>query len=238
MNFDFFNTIRKSDRTEALNTLIAGSYPRRELFLVTALAAGIAGIGLITDDLVLIIGSMIVAPLLLPQLALGLGLAIGDYKLIGTSLKTIMIGTIVSVLFVIPIGLLLENNKFLDFSSYYSTIKPTFASSFVAILAGIVSAFAISKKNLSSSMAGVAIAVALVPPLAAIGIAISRLDLDHFIQTSMQYSLNVVIIATFSSFVFRYLHFEESLRQAHKTFKNEEKEAKREAEESNSLKII
>lgn len=232
MNFDFFNTIRRSDRTEALNTLIAGSYPRRELFLVTALAAGIAGIGLITDNLILIIGSMIVAPLLLPLLALGLALAIDDGRLLFAAFKTISIATIVSVLFVIPIAIILDDASYQAYDSFYLGIKPTVASSIVAILAGVISAFAVSKKNLNSSMSGVAISVALMPPLAGIGIAIAHNNIGQIINTTGQYTANVILIAAFSALVFNYLHFSESLRQVSKALKNEERVAEKEKAET------
>lgn len=228
MNFNFFNTIRKSDRTEALNLLISGSFPRRELFLVITLAAGIAAIGLIKDDLTLIIGSMIVAPLLMPLLGLGLGLGLGDFKLMYASFKTIVLATIFSIAFVIPLALMLESPPLHDLDSFYSRIEPSVTSSIVAILAGIISAFAISKHNLNSSMSGVAISVALVPPLAAIGIAIASGDKTQILRTAGQYTANILLIAVFSSFVFRYLRYGESLKQARKTLKSEEREAQKE----------
>jgi hypothetical protein len=132
VNFDFFNTIRKSDRTEALEKIIDGGYPRRSLFLVSALASGIAAIGLITDDVVLIIGSMIVAPLLLPLLSLGLGFALFDPRLTYESSKTVVFGALVSVLFVLPLAYLLGNIAYLEPGSYYLSIQPSLESSLVA----------------------------------------------------------------------------------------------------------
>ena len=232
MNFDFFKTIRKSDRTEALDALIKGSYPRRELFLVTALAAGIAGIGLIGDNIVLIIGSMIIAPLLMPLLGLGLGIAIRNGSVFWASSKTILIGTIVSVLFVIPIALTLDGDLLNVDGSFYQTIAPTLESTLVAVFAGIVSAFAVAKQSLSNSMSGVAISVALVPPLAGTGIAIANLNSEQILATAGQYFLNVSIIALFSAGVFSYLHFEDSLRDARKKFRQEQKEAEKEVKEA------
>lgn len=235
MNFEFFNTLRKSDRTEALNNLMSGSYPRRELFLVITLASGIAAIGLIKDDLTLIIGSMIVAPLLMPLLGLGLGIAIGDGKLILTSLRTVLVATVLCILFVIPFAMFVKDPALHHYNSFYSEIEPSMRSSIVAVLAGIISAFAISKQNLNSSMSGVAISVSLIPPLAAIGVAIAAWETDEVLRTAGQYALNVFLIAVFSAAVFAYLKYGESTKEAQRAYKKEERVAKKEnAEASNA----
>jgi len=228
MNINFFDTVRKSEVTEALSKIIEGGYPRRELFLVTMLASGIATVGLIYDNVVLIIGSMIVAPLLLPLLSLGVGIAVFDFKIVRSSAQSILIGSVASILFVIPIALLLGGEFYRADDSYYSTIYPTVESSFVAIIAGIIAAFAISKEKLNDSMAGVAVAVALMPPLASIGIAISNLDGATMLDTGAQFLLNVALIALASAAVFRYLDFDQSITHIKKKVLKEKKAKKKE----------
>jgi uncharacterized hydrophobic protein (TIGR00271 family) len=228
MKKNFFHTLKKSDVTEALEKIIDGGYPRRELFLVTSLASGIAAIGLLTDSTVLIIGSMIIAPLLMPLLSVGVGIASFDLKLIAKSLTSIAIGALASLIIVIPLSLVLGSKEYLVSGSYYLTISPTIESVIVAIFAGIVSAFAVSKKALSDSMSGVAISVALIPPLAATGIALSNLDWDRVLDTGTQFLMNVLIISITSAIVFKYLDFDTSISDIKKYQSKTEKEVKKE----------
>ena len=228
MNIHFFDTVRASEVTDALEKIIKGGFPRRELFLVTALASGIAGIGLLTDEVVLIIGSMIVAPLLLPLLSVGVGVAALDMKLTLNSLKGVVIGCSVSVLFVIPLALLLSSTDYQNNASYYATIRPSVESALVAGFAGVVSAFAVSKKELSDSMAGVAISVALIPPLAATGIALADLNMQSLLSTAGQFAMNVGLIILTSAIIFRYLDFDKSIATIRKNMRKESRKKKSE----------
>jgi len=232
MQFNFFDTIRKSDRTEAINNILEGSYPRRELFLITALSAVIAAVGLKTDNLVLVIGSMIIAPLLMPLLGSGLGIAMENRQIVATSIRTIAIATVASLLLVVPFALLVTGQSHTADDSFYNSIVPNFESAVVAVIAGIVSTFAVSKERLNESISGVAISVALVPPLAGLGIAISEVNQSLIITTGGQYLMNVALIIATSAAVFRYLDFDESLIEARKKLTQEAKTAKREASES------
>ena len=86
-------------------------------------------------------------------------------------------------------------------------LNPTLLDLGVAIFAGIAGAYTKAYKEILQSLAGVAIAVALVPPLAVAGIGIGRLDLNFFAQAFLLFSTNLVGILLAATFTFRILGY-------------------------------
>ena len=82
----------------------------------------------------------------------------------------------------------------------------------VAIAAGIAGAYTKSHKEIAQSLAGVAIAVALVPPLAVAGIGLGRFDLEFFSLAFLLFSTNLIGIVLAATFTFRVLGFSPVVR--------------------------
>jgi uncharacterized hydrophobic protein (TIGR00271 family) len=148
-----------------------GSVFSFSFFLMLALAAAIATLGLIANSAPAIIGAMIIAPLMTPIMSLSYGLATFERQLIIRSLLTVFAGTILVValgcLITLVFGLRITGSEILNRTA------PTVIDLGVALAAGAAAAFANTRRSILSSIAGVAIAVALVPPLAVSGIGLA-----------------------------------------------------------------
>jgi uncharacterized membrane protein len=91
-------------------------------------------------------------------------------------------------------------------------LNPTLLDLAVAIISGIAAAYSKSFREIIQSLAGVAIAVALVPPLAVAGIGIGRMDFYFFFQAFLLFSTNLVGIIIAATFTFRVLGFSAVVR--------------------------
>ena len=149
----------------------SNAIPSLGFFLMLGLSAIIATLGLIADSAPAIIGAMIIAPLMAPIVSVAYGTACMDWRQIILSITTIVAGTLVVIAIayvgVEAVGLRIAGSEILARTS------PSFLDLGVALAAGCAGAFAQTRPSIASSIAGVAIAVALVPPLAVTGIGLS-----------------------------------------------------------------
>lgn len=145
-----------------------------------ALASVIAAGGVIGDSTPAVIGAMIIAPLGTPIYGLALGAVIGDRHEIRHSLLLLVGGIAVNVLIGVLIGLVTFNRMPLDVNpQIVGRTAPTLLELSVAVATGLAGSFALSRKDVSDILAGVAIAISLVPVLAVVGITLGggRADL-------------------------------------------------------------
>ena len=148
-----------------------GSVPSFGFFFMLGLAAAIATLGLIADSAPAIIGAMIIAPLMAPIVSLAYGLTAFEKGLARRSIVTVIAGTIFVVALAYLITLLFGLR--ITGSEILSRTSPTLIDLAIAMAAGGAAAFASTRRSIASSIAGVAIAVALVPPLAVSGIGLA-----------------------------------------------------------------
>lgn len=147
------------------------SVPTLSFFLMLALATSIATLGLLANSTPAIIGAMIIAPLMAPIMSLAFGIVDFDIRLTARSIFSVTAGIALVVglayLQTRLVGLRIAESEILDRTS------PSLIDLGVAMAAGAAAAFAYSRRSIMNSIAGVAIAVALVPPLAVTGIGIA-----------------------------------------------------------------
>ncbi len=131
----------------------------------------IASLGLISNSTAVVIGAMIVAPLMDPILSPAFGLAVSDGKLIRRSAVTIGFGVlaVIGTAALISLGLGISHVQ----SEITGRTSPNLIDLGIAIAAAVAGSFSMTRKQLSNSIAGVAIAVALVPPLCVSGIGLT-----------------------------------------------------------------
>ena len=158
-------------RNDVYRSRIASSKPSLGFFLLLICSAVIATLGLISNSTAVVIGAMIVAPLMDPILSLAFGLAISDQRLIKRSAITVAIGVITVVGTATLFAWLLDASEVNR--EIYSRTAPNLIDLGIAVAAAIAGAFTLTRDRLSNSIAGVAIAVALVPPLCVCGIGLS-----------------------------------------------------------------
>ena len=161
--------------------------------------------GLYANSAPVIIGAMILAPLMSPIISLAMGLARTEVTLIRNSLQTLGVGIGAGLFCAILVAWImpLENMT----PEMHARVAPTLLDLSVAIISGIAGAYAHAKEEIAKSLAGVAIAVALVPPLSVAGIGFGWGDWPMARGASLLFITNLVGIALAASATFLVLGF-------------------------------
>jgi len=144
--------------------------------ILMVLSTLLASLGLYADSAPVIIGAMILAPLMSPIVSLAMAFARQDEKLLMASLKTLGIGWFLAIAFAMGLSFLLPLQ--IETGEIAARLRPTLLDLGVAIISGIASAYAYARAQAAKGLAGVAIAVALVPPLAVTGIGLGWLSAE------------------------------------------------------------
>ncbi|MFB6145510.1 MAG: TIGR00341 family protein [Candidatus Nanohaloarchaea archaeon] len=163
-----------------------------------ALSAVIASLGLAADNIVVVVGAMMVAPILSPFISGALSLAVGDSNLLFESVKT----GVLSVLLAIFMAFLVMLPFPVGYTPALGLVStPSVVSVMLALLVGGAAALTFAT-GLRDEIAGVAVAIALIPPIASIGIGLSMMDIGMVMNAGAVAGMNIlsVIIAGFTSF--------------------------------------
>ena len=158
--------------TNQLNqTFLEASLPSSKFYSLLALAGAISTFGLLTNSAATIIGAMIIAPLMNPIITLAYALVVLSPRLFERSIFTLLTG----VILVIAIGYLTTEVLGLKVvgSEILGRTQPNSLDLGVAVAAGTAAAFANTRRSIANTLPGVAISVALVPPLSVVGIGLS-----------------------------------------------------------------
>ena len=194
-------------RSTMIENIRTASMPGFDYFFLVVLSAAIATLGLINDSPAVIIGAMLVAPLMSPILGIGLGSITADTKLAQNSVTALIRGAILSIILA---ALLTLSNIYLPFApslidipgEVLSRTQPTPNDLIIALAGGLAAAYSLSQPQLSAALPGVAIATALMPPLATIGIGIALGRWDIAGGASLLFLTNAVTIAFAATLVF------------------------------------
>ena len=198
----------RSERHDAIERLISQGTFHSGYYLLLLLATLIVTPGLLIDNVAVIIGGMILAPLLIPLLSISLSLVSGSTAGFVRSLKIL----IVSILVTVGTSALLTT-ILAEAGLVVSWIPETINTGvyiFIAFCSGVAAAFAWVKENLSSSVAGVAVAVSLLPPLCAVGIGLAHWQPMLMKNSSVLFLANLVGICMAGFLVFWILGFIDS----------------------------
>ena len=168
-----------------------------------ALASAIAAGGVIGDSTPAVIGAMIIAPLGTPIYGLALGAVIGERHEIRRSLLLLVGGIAVNILIGVLIGLLTFDRMPLDVNpQVVGRTAPTLLDLGVAVATGLAGSFALARKDVSDILAGVAIAISLVPVLAVVGITLGGGRADLALGAFILFLTNAAAILIAGAVVF------------------------------------
>ncbi len=166
-------------------------------FVLIVLSTLLAALGLVANSVAVIIGAMLVAPLMTPIMAAAASLVLTDIRRLITSVLVIAAGTAAAIgtgVFVTWLGL----GTFTSAASLPSEIlgrtQPSLLDLGVAVAAGLAGGYVLTHPRASSSLPGVAIAVALVPPLATVGILLQIGETSLARGAFLLFSTNLVAI--------------------------------------------
>jgi uncharacterized hydrophobic protein (TIGR00271 family) len=168
-----FEWLRTSpDRiNQVMEEISYGSEPKISFYALLTTASLIASFGLIANSTAVIIGAMLVSPLMTPIIGIALALVRGDTGLMGRAIRAEALGVLLSVGIAAVLGLFplaLEVTP-----EMLSRTEPNLLDLLVAVLAGFAGTYAIIDIRLSPALPGVAIATAIVPPLANAGLCLA-----------------------------------------------------------------
>ena len=155
---------------EVAHSREVASIPSFGFFFLLICATVLATFGLLANSPAVIIGAMIVAPLMNPILSMAFAIATGNWKLYKRSLVTVFLGVVCAILVSYGISIFMTINVI--GSEIVARIAPNLIDLGIAIAAGAAGSFSLTRQSIASSIAGVAIAVALIPPLCVVGIGI------------------------------------------------------------------
>lgn len=168
-----------------------GALSHRYLFM-TAMSAGIAILGLLLGSPAVVIGAMLLSPLMDPIMGLGFALAIGDYRWLKQSARTLAWGSLLAILlcavlvFFSPIQTIT--------SEIAARTRPNLFDLLVALFSALAGAYAMIRGR-EGTIVGVAIATALMPPLAVVGFGLATFNWTVFSGSLLLFATNFLTIA-------------------------------------------
>ena len=176
------------------------SVPSFSFHFMLTLSAIISTLGLLANSVAIIIGAMIIAPLMGPIIGMAFSVAMGNRKLLRRSsftlLKGVLLTVVASWLTSFAVGLETVDSEIL------SRTNPTLIDFGIAMAAGLAGAFTQTRRSIADAIPGVAIAVALVPPLSVIGIGLSMGENSIALGAFLLFLTNLICIIFFGSLVF------------------------------------
>lgn len=165
-------TTGRISREELHDDLAAASTLSWTYVAMVVLAAGVVMIGLVRDSAAVVIGGMVLAPLLGPNIALAFAATLADGKLAMRALRTGLTGVGVALLMSLLVGLLfgvpIDADGALACGEIRSRTQPHVLDLVLASAAGVAGAMSFTTA-LTASLVGVMVAVALMPPLVVFG---------------------------------------------------------------------
>ncbi len=154
-------------RHELYEDIKNGARCSRVYLAMALLATFVAAIGLQQNSVAIIIGAMVIAPLLGPNVALSLSTTLGDMSLLRSALLTALAGIAASMALSVLFGVLVHVDPAL--SEVASRTQVRLGDVAVALASGCAGALAFTT-GVSAALIGVMVAVALLPPLVASGL--------------------------------------------------------------------
>jgi len=207
-----------SERRESLSDTLYfdGADVRGKLtawWVMLLLSVAIATFAVLQDSTAVVIGAMLIAPLMTPILGLAGAVVNGWRHRAGSSALLVAMGVAAAIALAYLLASWVPQLVAFDANSQISSrTSPTFIDMLIAIAAGAAGAFATVNSRVASSIAGVAIAVALVPPLSVVGVALESERWSDALGAFVLFMTNFVSIVLAAAAVFVLTGFAEASR--------------------------
>jgi uncharacterized hydrophobic protein (TIGR00341 family) len=166
--------------------------------LLCALSAVVAALGMLEGSAAVVIGAMMIAPLLAPNLALALGTTLGDTTLSRRAISANLAGLGLSVGLAFLMGLVLDpvsNSQLLDRTDV------SYTAMILALASGAAAVLSLTS-GAAAGLVGVMVAVALMPPAAALGLFVGWGQWDNAVSAGLMLAINIAAINLSAKLVF------------------------------------
>jgi uncharacterized hydrophobic protein (TIGR00271 family) len=188
------------EKYEAYETVVAGSTDTVEYYVLLILSCLIATVGLYLNSVAVIIGAMIVAPLMGPLFGFSAGMLWGSGRVIKEAITTLLKGTFLVI--GVTAGMSAVIPGIVITSEMLARSQPSLFDIIIAASCGLIGAYAYINKRVSSAIPGVAISVALMPPLCTVGIGIGLWNMELTRGAILLYGINLTGISLAATIVF------------------------------------
>lgn len=197
----FFSHALESDFKELFLTLKDSASINSTYVLLMVLSSLLATLGLFLNSPSVVIGAMVLAPLMSPIISMSMGVLRSDSELSRKSFLTLFTGMFIALSLSALMAYILPFQEVTN--EIEGRLHPSTLDLLVAVLSGVAGAFANARENIAKSLPGVAIAVALVPPLCVSGIGLGWLNIEIFYGAMLLFLTNLtgIIMAAGLSFM-------------------------------------
>ncbi|MGK0186665.1 MAG: putative hydrophobic protein (TIGR00271 family) [Verrucomicrobiales bacterium] len=185
--------LTRDARIDLFEKLQDGSRWSFDFMTLICLSTEIASLGLIQNSTAVVIGAMLVAPLMIPLLGCGLAVVQGNFPLFRSASRAILYGFFCTLAIGFLMGLIAAPMTGLT-SEMVSRGGPSLLDMGVAFISGVAASYCLARPKLGAALAGVAIAAALVPPIATVGISLSFGETEVARGAALLFATNVVAI--------------------------------------------
>lgn len=159
--------------------------------VMVALSTIVAAAGMLNDNVAVIIGAMVIAPLLGPNVALGLATTLGDTSLMRSSLRTNLTGILLAFALSALIGVVFVTDPLTSEVALRTRVHLSDLT--LALASGAAGALAFST-GVPATLVGVMVAVALLPPVVATGLLISAAETSRAAGALLLLATNVICV--------------------------------------------
>ncbi len=188
-------------REELYNEIEKGARFSGNHMLLVFLSTIVASIGLLEDNVAVVVGAMVIAPLLGPNIALAFATSLGDRELVWASLKTNLAGLGLALGIAIVIGAVLHVEPNGQEILTRTGIGP--AGVVLALASGAAAVISLTT-GVSTALVGVMVAVALLPPTATLGMMLGSMHWGHAQGAGLLLAINIVCVNLAAKLVFLY----------------------------------
>ena len=210
--------VRDSVDQQAVVAKIAAECPATPRYIfMTTMSAGIAVLGLLLSSPAVVIGAMLLSPLMNPILGVGFALASGKQKWLRISAKSLAVGTLVAIGFSALIVVLSPLQTVTE--EIAARTRPNIFDLMVALFSSLAGSYAMIRGR-EGTIVGVAIATALMPPLAVVGFGLATMNWTVFAGALALYVTNFLTIALTATIMARLYGFRTTLSSRQGWFQN------------------
>jgi len=181
----------ETTREELYNSIGKNARLNRTFLLLIFLSTVVVAIGLLKDNVAVVIGAMVIAPLLGPNLAMALGTALGDTELMWKAFKTGIAGMSLALALSILIGIFWPLN--IESRELLARTYVGLDSAVLAMASGAAAVISLTS-GIPSILVGVMVAVALLPPAATMGLMLGAGQTDLAYGAAFLLAVNIVAI--------------------------------------------
>lgn len=178
--------------------------------ILLGLAAVIATYGVVTDSTASVIGAMIIAPLMTPIMAAAAAITLGSTIRLSQAIKLVAFGVLGVIVLAMLLTFFIPDSliSFQTNSQITSRVSPGLMDLIIALAAGAAGAYALGRQEIADSIAGVAIAISLVPPLSVVGISLASEQWMDAGGSLLLFLTNFFAILVAGTIVFRLMGLE------------------------------